>query len=96
VHRDVEQPPWSGNFIINGARFTARTLQSGRWRCRGRANLFGPRARWGVIIGTMVATIMANLLGDRNLWSSVRRSGIALAVTVVPLPHSAEREGGGR
>jgi hypothetical protein len=44
----------------------------------------------------MVATIMANLLGDRNLWSSVRRSGIALAVTVVPLPHSAEREGGGR
>jgi PAS domain S-box-containing protein len=32
---------------------------------------FGPRARWGVIIGTMVGTIVANLLGDRNLWSSV-------------------------
>jgi PAS domain S-box-containing protein len=32
---------------------------------------FGPRARWGVIIGTMVATIVANLLGDRNLWSSI-------------------------
>src|SRR6516164_6531029 len=32
---------------------------------------FGSRARWGVIIGTMVATIVANLLGDRNLWSSI-------------------------
>ena len=32
---------------------------------------FGPRARWGVIIGTMAATIVANLLGDRNLWSSI-------------------------
>ena len=32
---------------------------------------FGPRARWGVIIGTMVGTIVANLLGDRNLWSSI-------------------------
>jgi two-component sensor histidine kinase/integral membrane sensor domain MASE1 len=32
---------------------------------------FGPRARWGVVIGTMVATIVANLLGDRNLWSSI-------------------------
>jgi len=32
---------------------------------------FGPHARWGVIIGTMVATIVANLLGDRNLWSSI-------------------------
>src|SRR5262249_8285335 len=32
---------------------------------------FGPRARWGVVIGTMGATIVANLLGDRNLWSSI-------------------------
>ena len=32
---------------------------------------FGPRARWGVVVGTMVATIVANLLGDRNLWSSI-------------------------
>ena len=32
---------------------------------------FGSRARWGVIIGTMAATIVANLLGDRNLWSSI-------------------------
>jgi PAS domain S-box-containing protein len=32
---------------------------------------FGPQARWGVVVGTMVATIVANLLGDRNLWSSV-------------------------
>src|SRR5438105_11130984 len=30
---------------------------------------FGPPARWAVVAGTMVATIVANLLGDRNLWS---------------------------
>jgi PAS domain S-box-containing protein len=32
---------------------------------------FGPSARWAVAIGTMVATILANLLGDRNIPSSV-------------------------
>jgi PAS domain S-box-containing protein len=32
---------------------------------------FGPPARWAVVAGTMVATIVANLLGDRNLWSSL-------------------------
>jgi signal transduction histidine kinase len=31
----------------------------------------GPRARWPVVVGTMVATIAANLSGDRNLWSAV-------------------------
>jgi len=31
----------------------------------------GPRARWPVVFGTMAATIAANLLGDRNLWSAV-------------------------
>ena len=31
----------------------------------------GPRARLPVIVGTMAATIAANLLGDRNIWSSV-------------------------
>src|SRR5262245_48109099 len=31
----------------------------------------GPRARWPVVIGTMAATIVANLFGDRNLWSAV-------------------------
>jgi signal transduction histidine kinase len=30
----------------------------------------GPRARWPVIVGTMAATIVANLFGDRNLWSA--------------------------
>jgi signal transduction histidine kinase len=30
----------------------------------------GPRARWPVVIGTMAATIAANLTGDRNLWSA--------------------------
>ncbi len=32
---------------------------------------FGPPARWAVAGGTMVATIVANLLGDRNLLSSI-------------------------
>ncbi|MPZ40634.1 MAG: hypothetical protein GEU95_21800 [Rhizobiales bacterium] len=31
----------------------------------------GTRARWPVVIGTMAATIAANLFGDRNLWSAV-------------------------
>jgi PAS domain S-box-containing protein len=32
---------------------------------------FGPRTRWAVVAGTMVATIVANLMGDRNLLSSI-------------------------
>jgi len=32
---------------------------------------FGPNARWAVVAGTMVATIVANLLGDRNVLSSI-------------------------
>ena len=31
----------------------------------------GSRARWPVVVGTMTATIVANLSGDRNLWSAV-------------------------
>ena len=31
----------------------------------------GPRARWPVVAGAMVATIVANLLGDRTLASSI-------------------------
>src|SRR6516164_8726440 len=31
----------------------------------------GPNARWGVVAGTMVATVVANLLGDRNVVSSI-------------------------
>ena len=31
----------------------------------------GPAARWPVIIGAMAATIAANLLGDRSVWSAV-------------------------
>jgi signal transduction histidine kinase len=31
----------------------------------------GPRARWPVIGGTMAATILANLLGDRSLWGAI-------------------------
>jgi len=31
----------------------------------------GPRALWPVVVGTMAATIVANLLGDRNLWGAV-------------------------
>jgi len=31
----------------------------------------GSRALWPVVIGTMAATIAANLFGDRNIWSAV-------------------------
>src|SRR5438132_2898708 len=31
----------------------------------------GSPARWPVVVGTMAATIAANLFGDRNLWSAV-------------------------
>jgi len=31
----------------------------------------GPRGRWAVVAGTMVATLVANLLGDRNLSSTI-------------------------
>ncbi|HXX51563.1 MAG TPA: MASE1 domain-containing protein [Xanthobacteraceae bacterium] len=31
----------------------------------------GPRARWPVAAGAMVATVAANLMGDRNLWAAV-------------------------
>jgi PAS domain S-box-containing protein len=32
--------------------------------------VLGPSARLAVVVGTMAATILANLLGDRNLWSA--------------------------
>lgn len=31
----------------------------------------GSAARWPVILGVIAATILANLLGDRNVWSSI-------------------------
>ncbi len=31
----------------------------------------GPSARWPVAVGAMVATIVANLLGDRTIWSAI-------------------------
>jgi PAS domain S-box-containing protein len=31
----------------------------------------GPRARWPVVAGAMAATIVANLLGDRSVWSAL-------------------------
>src|SRR5262245_66585534 len=37
----------------------------------GTLIVLGSRARWPVIFGTMAATILANLLGDRNLWGAV-------------------------
>jgi signal transduction histidine kinase len=31
----------------------------------------GPRARWPVAAGAMIATVAANLMGDRNLWAAI-------------------------
>jgi hypothetical protein len=36
---EVVQPPWSGNFIINGARFTARTPACFGWAAGERIRL---------------------------------------------------------
>ena len=36
---EVVQPPWSGNFIINGARFTGRTRACLRWAAGERITL---------------------------------------------------------
>jgi signal transduction histidine kinase/ActR/RegA family two-component response regulator len=32
---------------------------------------FGSAARWPVVVGVGLATVAANLLGDRNIWSSI-------------------------
>src|SRR5215470_1646204 len=37
----------------------------------GALIVLGPRARWPVIFGTMAATILANLLGDRSLSGAI-------------------------
>lgn len=36
----------------------------------GALIVLGPRARWPIILGTVAATVLANMLGDRNLWGS--------------------------
>jgi PAS domain S-box-containing protein len=45
------------------------------WPAAGIASgvliIAGSAARWPVIVGVMAATIVANLLGDRNVWSSI-------------------------
>ncbi len=45
------------------------------WPAAGLASglliVMGSAARWPVILGVMAATIWANLLGDRNVWSSL-------------------------
>ena len=54
----------------------------------------GPRARWPVVAGAMAATIVANLLGDRNLWSAIAfalcNAGEAVIVAVM-IERSFER-----
>ncbi len=45
------------------------------WSAAGVASgiliALGSSARWPVVVGVVAATIAANLLGDRNIWSSV-------------------------
>ena len=49
----------------------------------------GSAARWPVVVGVVVATIAANLLGDRNIWSSVffAAANAAEALTIAGLIH---------
>ena len=45
------------------------------WPAAGLASgiliALGPAARWPVVLGVVAATMAANLLGDRNIWSSL-------------------------
>jgi two-component sensor histidine kinase len=45
------------------------------WPAAGLASgvliALGPRARWPVAVGAMGATVVANLLGDRTIWSAI-------------------------
>src|ERR1700704_1661718 len=49
----------------------------------------GSAAQWAVVLGVVAATIAANLLGDRNIWSSVffAVANAAEAVIVAGLIH---------
>lgn len=50
----------------------------------------GPAARWPVVIGVAASTLVANLLGDRNLWSSIFFA-VANAVEAVVVAGLIER-----
>ena len=49
----------------------------------------GSAARWPVVVGVVAATIAANLLGDRNIWSSLffAVANAAEALTIAGLIH---------
>ena len=77
---EVVQPPWSGNFIINGSRFTAKTPACWRWAAGERIRLLAgdwngaaDEARWALDagagesdspIGRYAAALAALVLGD--------------------------------
>jgi PAS domain S-box-containing protein len=50
----------------------------------------GPRARWPVVIGAMAATVVANLLGDRSIWSALVFA-VCNAVEAVIIAYVIER-----
>ena len=57
----------------------------------------GTAARWPVIVGVMVATFLANLLGDRNVWSSLvfavaNASEAAIVAGLIQLSHASPFE----
>src|SRR3974390_2972006 len=50
----------------------------------------GSAARWPVVVGVIAATLVANLLGDRNLWSSIFFA-VANALEAVTIASLIER-----
>ena len=50
----------------------------------------GSAARWPVVVGVIAATLVANLLGDRNLWSSIFFA-VANALEAVTIASLVER-----
>ena len=88
-------PPWAVSIVVAIAFFLAACLGLALfdnagvavfWPAAGVASgvmvAFGPAVRWPVVIGVVVATVAANLLGDRNLGST---AFFAVANAVGPL-----------
>lgn len=95
VRPSLAWPPWAVSIVVAIGFFLAACLglalldKAGVavfWPAAGIASgvmvAFGPAVRWPVIIGVVAATFAANLLGDRNLASTVF---FAVANAVGPL-----------
>src|SRR5262249_62087504 len=66
---EIVQPPWSGNFIINGARFIGRSPACLTWAAGERIKLI--EGDWN---GRCVAAVFYNVYGPNTCERVCRRS----------------------